>query len=156
MSGEHLQLEQLFHVLGFRKRKEKKKGSACPQLVPSSLLVTWSISGKDCVATCNLKLCSSYWGMLTRSGAFWAQMLTTILPVTPHPMQETTLHQQPLQQRFSPLPQQIHKHLQEVFGKVSSGLRTWYSCLHWETLIYFNCYIKNNKKKKVFLNFSLL
>lgn len=89
----------------FLEEKGKKERLCMSTACSSSLLATWSISGKDCVATCNLKLCSSYWGMLTRFGAFWAQMLTTILPVTPHATQETTFHQQPLQQRFSPLPQ---------------------------------------------------
>lgn len=111
--GEHLQLEQLLHVLGFWKKKGKRKAPHLHNFSPPCPPVTWSISGKDCQAACNLKLRSRCLSPGSPNQIVDRDLLTTIFPVTPRAMQEMTLHQQPLEQRFLPLPQQINKTCKE-------------------------------------------
>ena len=113
----------------FLKENAKKKGSASPQLLPSCLPVTWSISGKDCQEVCNLKLCSGGLSPGSTNQIVGCDLLATIFPVTPHARQETTPHQQPLEQRFLPLPQHINKDLEEVQLSVKAVL-VWEVIVH--------------------------
>lgn len=104
------------------RKKGKRKAPHLHNFSPPCPPVTWSISGKDYQVACNLKLRSRRLSPGSANPIVGCDLLTIILPVTPRAMQEMTLHQQPLEQRFLPLPQQINNDLQGVQLLVKSVL----------------------------------